>query len=58
MTFAETADRYAPKPEIIGPYSDWPRHLRRSRRSGIHRAVAVSVVLAGVLFHCGVPLLV
>lgn len=42
MTFAEIADRYAPKTEdIIGPYSSWPRRSKRrgaiatSRRAGV-----------------------
>lgn len=55
MTFAETADRYAPAPEIIGPYSDWPR--RRRRKGGRRVAVSAGVVAAGVFVHCAVPLM-
>ena len=30
MTFAEVANHYAPKPDVLGPYSTWP--LQRTRR--------------------------
>lgn len=55
MTFAETADRYAPRPEIVGPCSDWPR---RRRRGGVRpAAVAASIAAAGIFLHCAAPLL-
>jgi hypothetical protein len=55
MTFAETADRYAPRTEdIIGPYSPWPR--RKPRRGRRALALASTVAAVGVMIHCALPL--
>lgn len=59
MTKFSTAD--LPVPEIIGPYSEWPRREKpRARTPRRRRAIAYASGLAalGIFAHCAVPLLV
>ncbi|MCV2868456.1 hypothetical protein OEW28_07420 [Defluviimonas sp. WL0002] len=47
---------HAPKPDIIGPYSHWPR--RTSKRAARTYALAGSAATAAAVFaHCVVPLI-
>ena len=45
-----------PIPNVIGPYSEWPRKTPTSR---IKRPeiLAASAAMAGVFFHCVVPMI-
>lgn len=42
------------EPEIIGPYSEWPRRPRNIWKK--LTAFAGTLIVAGVYLHCGVPL--
>ena len=49
-----TTTHTLPETEIVGPYSPRPRrHVLRCKKVGLAAAVAS----AGVILHCGVPML-
>lgn len=54
MTYIATLKR--PAPEIVGPYSPWPRNIKPRRRRAYVYAAGVAAV--AIFAHCGVPLLV
>ena len=49
------AKRY-PEPEVMGPYSEWPRQPKKVWKKP--SMFAGTIIVAGIYLHCGLPLLV
>ena len=46
-----------PIPNVIGPYSEWPRKTPPTSRIKRPVILATSAAMAGVFIHCVVPMI-